>query len=150
MQHRQLSLAHYVRRRNGVALGTPGALTNMLRRSLGANSITQFWQFWNPVFGYYLGRYVFRPARSIGLSYSWATLITFCVSGAIHDLATGLVRQQFVFVCTPWFMLMGIGLLISRSMNMNLKSMRWGSKAMVHLTYVSVCLLIVQLIKHTL
>ena len=87
-------------------LGGAGALREMLRRSLGAKSFTVFWQYWNPIFGYYLGKFVFRPLRAMGLPVTLSTLITFCVSGAVHDIAASLVSQRLVFVCTPWFCLM--------------------------------------------
>jgi len=61
---RKLTLAQYVRRRNGVPLGASGSLRNMFYRSLGAGSIAGFWRYWNPVFGYYLGRYIYAPLKS--------------------------------------------------------------------------------------
>ena len=139
MSKRGPSLREYVRRRNGVALGGAGALREMLRRSLGAKSFTVFWQFWNPIFGYYLGRYVYRPLRSLGLPIASATIITFCVSGGVHDLAATAVKQQLIFICTPWFFFMAVGLVISRSLNMDMSSLRWGVRATAHIAYVGAC-----------
>lgn len=51
---RTISLSEYVKKRNGVALGTFGSMGNMLKRSLGANSFYLFWQYWNPIWDYYL------------------------------------------------------------------------------------------------
>ena len=62
---KKLTLSEYVRRRNGVPLGAPGSLRNMLRRSFGARSFAGFWQYWNPVFGYCLGRYIFVPLKRV-------------------------------------------------------------------------------------
>lgn len=148
MNRKHLSLGDYVRRRNGVPLGGAGALTEMLRRSLGAKSITVFWQFWNPIFGYYLGRYVYRPARSVGLPNSIATIVTFCVSGGIHDLAATAVKQQLTFVCTPWFFFMAIGLLFSRLIGMDISETRWGFRAVTYLFYVGTCLILAVVLRN--
>ena len=86
---RDLTLSEYVRRRNGVAMGAPGSLSNMLARSLGAGSFGEFWRYWNPIWGYGLGKYVFAPLKK-ALPPALALVATFVVSGALHDLATML------------------------------------------------------------
>ena len=60
---RNLTLAQYVKRRNGVALGYSGSFSNMLHRSFGAGTLAKFWQYWNPIWGYYLGRYIHGPLK---------------------------------------------------------------------------------------
>ena len=59
------SPSEYVERRNGVPLGSPGSLRGVLRRSLGADTLGGFWRHWNPIWGYYLGRYVNAPLRRV-------------------------------------------------------------------------------------
>lgn|GEM_PF-160387 len=142
-----LTLSEYVRRRNGVPLGSSGALREMLKRSLGAKSFTVFWQFWNPIFGYYLGRYVYRPSRSLGLPSVIAIIITFCVSGAIHDLAATAVSQQLIFVCTPAFFFMAVGLLFSRTLGMDLSGLPWIMRAAAHLLYLGTCVTLALLLR---
>ena len=61
MSRQRLSLAQYVLRRNGVPLGAPHSLQNMLYRSFGAGTYAGFWQYWNPIWGYGLGKYVYAP-----------------------------------------------------------------------------------------
>jgi hypothetical protein len=56
-----LTLSQYVHRRNGVPLGDAKSLPNMLHRSFGAASFAAFWQYWNPIWGYGLGKYVYTP-----------------------------------------------------------------------------------------
>ena len=150
MTSSNLTLADYVRRRNGVPLGGSGALRAMLTRSLGAPTIVGFWQYWNPIFGYYLGKFIFRPARSVGLPVWLATLLTFSVSGMVHDIAASLITRQLVLVCTPWFLFLGIGLLISRGLGMDMKSWPWVMRAGVHITYIGVCARLALLLKHQL
>lgn len=143
-----ITLSEYVRRRNGVPLGGSGALREMLKRSLGAKSTTVFWQFWNPIFGYYLGKYVYRPARSLGLPNAVATITTFCVSGAIHDLAATAVSLKAVFVCTPAFFFMALGLLLSRSFNMDLSGLPWIVRAGFHMVYLGTCVALALVLKN--
>lgn len=141
-----MSLSRYVLARNGVPLGARGALGNMLRRSLGAPSFAGFWRYWNPIWGYYLGRYVFRPANRV-LPHSLAILLTFTVSGAIHDLAVTLVRGVPTVLFTPWFLLMSIGLLLGESMGMNLAGRSFAFRVTVNLAYLGLSLAIAQQVR---
>jgi hypothetical protein len=58
-----MKLSEYIKKRNGVPFGHPNSLRNNLERSLGANNFSTFWNFWNPIFGYYLGTTVSRPLK---------------------------------------------------------------------------------------
>jgi len=64
-QWQGLTLVQYVERRNGVPLGDSNSLRNMLQRSFGAASFAGFWQYWNPIWGYGLGKYVYSPLRRV-------------------------------------------------------------------------------------
>ena len=136
-----ISLREYVRLRNGVPLGAPGSLSNMLKRSLGASSFAEFWRYWNPIFGYYLGTRIYRPLRRSGLPVVVAVIATFLVSGAIHDLAASLVTQRFVFVCTPFFLLLSLGVVVGNRCKMDLSSLPWRARAATNAAYVLSCLL---------
>ena len=108
---RDITLSDYVKQRSGVSLGADGSMSNMLKRSLGAKSFPLFWNYWNPIWGYYLSRNVMRPLNR-HYSASVATLLTFLVSGGLHDLAISLIRRDLVVFVTPWFALMG-GLVVA-------------------------------------
>lgn len=110
--HSTLSLAQYVKKRNGVSMGASHSMRNMLLRSFGAKSFPVFWHYWNPVWGYYLSRNVMRPLATF-LPITIATFITFLVSGALHDLAVSIVKWQTVVFFTPWFGLMGLIVIVS-------------------------------------
>ena len=146
LQARQLTLAQYIRRRNGLPAGARGSLRNMLHRSLGAGSFAGFWQHWNPVFGYGLGRYVFSPLRQL-VPPAIALVMTFIVSGAIHDLVTMSVRGSMAFLFTPWFFFLGLGVIGGRVVHMDLSGRPWLVRAVVNITYVAVCLAAVLAIK---
>ncbi len=139
MAHRKLTLGDYIRRRNGLPAGARGSLQNMLERSLGASTFAGFWRHWNPIFGYFLGRYVFVPLRAAVPT--WLALIaTFTVCGALHDVITMLVRRGPAFLFTPWFFFLAVGVLLGRLTGMDLSAKPWGVRAAVQLGYVGGCL----------
>ncbi len=139
------TLAAHVQQRNGVPLGAPGSLRKMLIRSLGAPSFGSFWQHWNPVWGYALSRFIHAPLRRAVPS-SIASFATFVVSGATHDLAVTLVRRSPTFVVTPWFILLGIGMLAGRWAGMDLSGRSWAFRAVANLGYLGACLVLSQLL----
>lgn len=138
-------MSAYVRRRNGVPLGAPGSLQNMLQRSFGARSFAGFWQYWNPIFGYYLGRFVFAPLKKV-LPSSVALIFTFLVTGIVHDLVTMAVRQDVAFLFTPWFFFLGVGVVLGKMAKMDIAASSLTVRAAVHATYLSVCLVLAILV----
>jgi hypothetical protein len=140
-QWRNLTLAHYVHLRNGVPLGDAKSLRNMLHRSLGAASFAAFWQYWNPIWGYGLGKYVYTPLRRV-LPTAVAFMATFVISGSIHDLATMVVSRSFAFLFTPWFFLLGVGAVMSRAFDMDLSNRPWWLRASINLAYLIFCLIL--------
>lgn len=136
-----LTLAEYVRRRTGVSLGGEGSLRNMLQRSLGARSFAGFWQYWNPIFGYGLGRYIFTPLKRL-MPAAPALLITFLFNGFLHDLVTTAVRGSIAVLFTPWFFFLGIGVLVGQQMKMDLSDHPWSVRAAIHLVYLALCFLL--------
>lgn len=139
MQHNELSLAQYIIFRNGVAAGARGSMRNMLYRSFGAATFAGFWRHWNPIFGYALGRYIYGPLKR-AIHPALALLVTFVFCGAIHDAVTVVVRGAPAFLFTPWFFLLGIGVVLGRVVGMDVSAWPWLARAAVHLVYLSVCL----------
>jgi len=111
----------------------------MFQRSLGARSFAVFWQHWNPIFGYVLGRYLFAPLKR-ALHPAIALVITFVLCGAFHDLVTTLVRGSLACLFTPWFFFMSLGVLAGRLARMDLGHFPWGVRATANLGYVTACL----------
>lgn len=132
---KKLSLSAYVKKRNGVPLGARDSLSNMLRNSLGAASFAQFWHYWNPIWGYYLSTKVMKPLRQI-VPLWLATLLTFAVSGALHDLAIILLKGEFILICTPWFALMGLLVVITNGLNFSYSRQPWLTKALLNLSFI--------------
>lgn len=138
-QWQHLTLSQYVLLRNGVPLGDGKSLRNMLHRSLGAASFAGFWQYWNPIWGYGLGKFMYSPLRRL-LPPAAAFILTFVISGGIHDLATMAVSRSFAFLFTPWFFLLGVGAVLSRAFGMNLAKRPWWVRASINLAYLAICL----------
>lgn len=143
-----LTLSQYIHRRNGVPLGDAKSLQNMLQRSFGASSFAKFWQYWNPIWGYGLGKFVFAPLRRF-LSLPFALLMTFVISGAIHDLVTMAARGSVTFFFTPWFFLLGNGVLLGRFAKMDLSHYSWWLRASINLMYLSIGAAVTVLLKKT-
>jgi hypothetical protein len=113
----------------------------MLVRSLGASTFAGFWRYWNPIFGYYLGRYVFEPARR-WMPRPPAVVLTFVACGALHDLVTMAVRGSVTLLFTPWFFLMSLGLLGGSAFGLNFGDRPWWMRAVINLGYVAACLVL--------
>lgn len=146
-QWQNLTLAQYVHFRNGVPLGDAKSLRNMLHRSLGAASFADFWQYWNPIWGYGLGKYVYAPLRRV-LPPIVAFIMTFIVSGGIHDLVTMAVGRSFAFLFIPWFFLLGVGAVLGRALGMDLSNRPWWVRASINLAYLVFCLALALALKH--
>ncbi|MDX2418530.1 MAG: hypothetical protein QNK19_13800 [Xanthomonadales bacterium] len=126
-----LSLREYVKRRNGLPLGASGSLSSNLYRSFGSGSFARFWQIWNPIWGYCLGRFVFAPLKRYFPS-EVALLMTFTISGALHDLVIMAVRWKSIFFFTHWFFLMGLTVVISKRFDLNYQKLSWSGRASIN------------------
>ncbi|MCA0931297.1 hypothetical protein LCM02_02460 [Lutimonas saemankumensis] len=134
-------MSDYVKRRNGVPLGDSNSLRNMLSRSLGAGKFSIFWQYWNPIWGFYLGKYIFKPLKLI-LPQALSVIITFVVCGFIHDLAIMLLKREFTLLLTPWFLFMGTSLVLSDYARIDYSKYPWIVRAGINLIIISSCLLL--------
>lgn len=114
-----VTLASHVERRNGMPMGAAGSLRQMLRRAFTAGTLAGFWRHWNPVFGYYLGRFVHVPFARVAPR-PVAVVVTFLVSGAIHDLATLAVRGSTQLLFTVWFGTIGTEVVLATAMGVDL------------------------------
>ncbi|WP_346654740.1 acyltransferase [Pseudoalteromonas ruthenica] len=136
-----LSLRQYVKRTNGVPMGATHSLRNMLYRAFGAGSFATFWHYWNPIWGYYLSRYIMRPLN-IYLPKALAVWITFLFSGALHDLAVSLIKWQLIVFFTPWFGLMGALALVSTPKRLSYRDTPWLVRATTNALLLGVSLMV--------
>ena len=134
-----LSLAQYVKKRNGVPLGASDSMKNMLSRSFGASSFPAFWNHWNPIWGYYLSRNVLRPLANF-LPIYLATFTTFLFSGALHDIAVSIVKWKIILFFTPWFGLMGLIVIFSKWAGISYGQVSWPVRALTNASFIFVSL----------
>lgn len=141
-----MNLSDYIRRRNGVPMGAPNSLRNMLHRSLGAGKFSVFWKYWNPIWSYYLGKYIFKPLKVIFPS-ALALIITFVVCGFIHDLAIMIVKWKFTLLLTPWFLFMGFSVILGDYLKIDYSKFPWIVRGVINISIISICLLIAYQVK---
>lgn len=133
-----MTLSTYILKRNGVPLGASNSLRNMLERSLGAKNFRTFWNYWNPIFGYFLAYKIFRPLKKWS-SEAIALLLTFVFCRGIHDLVTLLYRGETSFLFCWWFALMGFAILLTDSLQINLSGKAWWIRASCNLLVIGIC-----------
>jgi len=136
-----MTLTEYIKKRNGVPIGSSKSLRNNLYRSLGAKNFSTFWNYWNPIFGYYLGKCIFKPLKRI-IPIGLALLVTFIVCGMIHDAVTTMFRGKISLFFTIWFSMMGIAVLITKYFNHNFNKHSWVFRASVNLSIIGFCFLL--------
>lgn len=136
-----MTLTDYIKKRNGVSIGSPKSLRNNLYRSLGSKNFSTFWNYWNPIFGYYLGKFIFKPIKKI-FPVALALLFTFIICGLIHDSVTTIFRAKISFFFTIWFLFMGLAVLITRSLKHNFSRQVWIVRAFINLSIISACLVL--------
>jgi hypothetical protein len=135
------SLNQFIALRLGQSSSPGNLLREMLIRSFGARSFDRFWRYWNPVYGYALYYWCYRPLRRY-LPRSASVLLTFAASGFfLHDLPTGwwirLIRYfqgghfPVPFVAL-WFSLMGVLTLLNRAMGLDYGGWPFAARAAVN------------------
>ena len=136
-----MNLSDYVKKRNGVPLGASNSLRNMMIRSLGAGKFSEFWQYWNPIWSYYLGKYIFKPLKII-FPPALSLILTFAFCGFLHDLAIMLLRWNFELLLTPWFLLMGLCVVLGDFAEIDYSKFTWIIRASINILIISSCLFI--------
>lgn len=108
---------------------------------MGAKNFSAFWNFWNPIFGYYLGTKIFKPLKKI-FPVTLAVVFTFIFCGLIHDLVTTLFRNKLSLFFSVWFLLMGIAVAITQYINYDLSQKQWIFRAAINLLIIGFCVLL--------
>jgi hypothetical protein len=137
----KMTLTDYIKKRNGVAIGSSKSLRNNLYRSLGSKNFSTFWTYWNPIFGYFLGKFIFKPIKKV-FPVTVALVLTFVFCGLIHDFVTTVVRGKTSFFFSVWFFNMGVAVLITKFLNHNFSNHTWITRAIINFSIISLCLLL--------
>lgn len=141
-----MTLSEYVIKKNGVPMGNNKALSLMLKRAFGAGSFGMFWSYWNPIWGYYLGRFIFKPLKHL-FNPAIATLLTFGISGLIHDLAVILIKWKINFFFAPWFFLMGLMVIFNKVLKINYHKTTFRNRVLINASLIVGSFLITRYIK---
>jgi D-alanyl-lipoteichoic acid acyltransferase DltB (MBOAT superfamily) len=137
----RLTLTQYLRFR----LGTRGGFSawfNFFIKPFEASSFAEFWRLWNPVYGYFLYRFAYRPMRRV-LPRAFAVLLTFAASGfVLHDIPAWLIARRVLPPgATIAFIMFGVGAVASDAVHMNLWRLPEWMRGVVNVIYLAVCVL---------
>ena len=143
-------MMEFVELRLGRQASPAALLGEMLRRAFGASSFDRFWRFWNPVYGYGLYYWCYRPLRQ-RLPSAWCVLLTFAASGfLLHDLPFGWWVRLIRFfgagpfpipLVTLWFVLMGGLVLLCRGLRVDYGAWPFAGRAAINAGCVLAALL---------
>jgi hypothetical protein len=113
-------------------------------RPFAAPTFAGFWRTFNPLYGYYLYYWCYRPL-SRSLPRPVAELLTFAVSGFfLHDVPLWLVRRQATLPwLTMWFVLAGAVAIIAEGFHVNLSRLPFSGRIAMNLAYLSATLSVV-------
>jgi len=114
---------------------------NFFVRPFGATSPSRFWRRWNPVYGYFLTYFVYRPAARVAPR-PVARMGTFVFAGLVmHDIPAWVVMRR---VLPPGgtiaFILFGTGLLVSERVGLDLSRRPVWVRAATNAGYLAACI----------
>lgn len=140
-----MTLSEYVLKRNGVPLGAKESLLKNFENSFGAENNTLFWKHWNPIWGFYLSKYIYLPLNRY-LPKSISSAVTFAVSGALHDLAIGLLGYGWQSFMIIWFLMMAIFMSISEFLGITYSTFGFYMRAIINITSIASCFVLATLL----
>src|SRR6266496_1034371 len=111
-RRRRLTFRQHLQLRLG-SRGGGSAWFNFFIKPFAARSFAEFWRRWNPVYGYFLYRFSYRPLARV-LPRAWAILITFVACGfLLHDVPAWLFTWRVLPPgATIAFFMFGIGAIL--------------------------------------
>lgn len=121
----------YERRRLGNPETRWAGIAHTFRRSFGASSFAKFWRYWNPLFSYYLYYRCYKPLAHF-LPRSLAVIVTFAVSGAIHDLFASLVTADLFVLFVPVFAVFGLLVVVEEGLGSSFAGTPFWLRAAIH------------------
>jgi hypothetical protein len=132
---RRPTLGEYVERRLG--RGSWVQARNVFAKPFGARSFAAFWRYWNPVYGYVLYYYSYRPLRRV-LPRPAAAWLTILLCGLLlHDLVGWLAARRVRFPeMTLLFALFGAGAIASEALRLDLSRYPFPVRALANAAWL--------------
>jgi len=145
-RRRRLTFRQYLQ----LSLGSRGGGStwfNFFIKPFAARSVAEFWRLWNPVYGYSLYWFSYRPLVRV-LPRPLAMLITFVACGfVLHDLPAWLVTWRILPPgATIAFFMFGIGTILGEGLHMDLSRWPVWARATINVGYLAGCILVMLLI----
>ena len=135
-----MTLKKYVNKKFNYRKSLSGCLNYMIQASFFSKTFREFWTHWNPLWGYYLTFYVYRPFRKI-IPKSFALICTFVISGFLHDVFVMVLLQKTYFLFSLIFLFFGVTILIERILNINLEKVNKNIRPFYHLGIIALCVI---------
>ena len=137
---RRVTFSTYLRRR----LGTQGGRStwfNFFIKPFTAPSFAEFWRLWNPVYGYFLYYYTYRPLSRV-MPRAFAKLATFVACGLLlHDVPAWLFTRRILPPgATIAFILFGLGVVASERFHMDMSRRPVQVRVAVNSAYLVTCI----------
>ena len=90
------------------------------------------------LFGTHLAGYVYLPLKN-HVPASLAVLITFAVSGALHDLAIGLLGRGWQGFITLWLVFMGLVVVVSGALGVRYANLSFVGRVAINGGHLAIC-----------
>jgi hypothetical protein len=138
-----MTLTQYVNHRLGTTAREQAI--NFLGRPFGAESLSGFWQYWNPVWSYFLLFFCYRLLRK-NLPRWLSVVLTFFLCGLLHDLPFGILSYAKAgrppyFTITAFLTLNGLLVVLSEKAGFRLAGMPAGIRWLTHVAILAGCYL---------
>jgi hypothetical protein len=128
-----MTRTEYIRRKTGNRSTEWKRIVYMTRQSFTAPTFRAFWQNWNPLWSYYLTFRVYAPLRK-QLPEWLALLLTFAISGFLHDVAAMIVLGRPYFLFTLLFSIFGLCVLAEALLGISFRKKPTWMRVIYHLT----------------
>lgn len=134
-ENEMITLTQYINHRLGST--SKEQAINFLAKPFGARSLAEFWQYWNPVWNYYLYFYCYRPLRKV-LPRWLCVLLTFFMCGLAHDLPFCILSYAAagrppLFTITFFLSLNGVLVVVTELLNLRLTKVPVFGKWLTHI-----------------
>lgn len=116
----RVSLSKYISKKLDGVEGEIPRMIHMFKKSFSAPNFKYFWTYWNPIYSYVLGFYVYKPIKKV-FSATIARTITFLINGIFHDIVVSLIMGKVSYLVTLLFLIYAIQLIVEDHFKIRLK-----------------------------